>query len=92
MTFKQSAGGFISELASHATYRGFALTTRGSFAEFGPFVEAINLKAWLHEMVLRLGPSAVMYANQFPNADANLIRAFQEFGTDLILGFKNDVG
>ena len=49
-------------------------------------------KAWLHEMVLRLGPSAVMYANHFPNADANLIRAFQEFGTDLILGFKNDDG
>jgi hypothetical protein len=82
----------LSELASHATYRGFALTTRGSFAEFGPFVEAINLKAWLHEMVLRLGPSAVMYANQFPNADANLIRAFQTFGTDLILGFKNHDG
>ena len=47
------------------------------------------LKAWLHEMVLRLGPSVVMYANQFPNADPNLVRAFQEFGTDLILGFKN---
>jgi hypothetical protein len=82
----------LSELASHATHRGFALTTRGRFAEFGPFVEAINLKAWLHEMVLRLGPSAVMYANQFPNADANLIRAFQMFGTDLILGFKNHDG
>lgn len=80
----------LSELASHATYRGFSLTTRGSFAEFGPFVEAINLKAWLHEMVLRLGPSAVMYANQFPNADATLIRAFREFGSDLILGFKDD--
>ena len=36
----------LSELASHATYRGFALTTRGSFAEFGPFVEAINLRAF----------------------------------------------
>jgi hypothetical protein len=82
----------LSELASHATYRGFTLTTRGSFAEFGPFVEAINLKAWLHEMVLRLGPSAVMYANQFPNADVNLIRAFQMFGTDLILGFKDHDG
>jgi hypothetical protein len=82
----------LSEMASHATYRGFALTTRGSFAEFGPFVDAINLKAWLHEMVLRLGPSAVMYANQFPNADASLVRAFQEFGTDLILGFKVDDG
>ena len=57
--------------------------------ELGPFVEAINLKAWLlHEMVLRLGPSAVMYANQFPTTDKNLERYFQEFGTQLILGFK----
>ena len=82
----------LSELASHATYRGFALISRGGFGEFGPFVEAINLKAWLHEMVLRLGPSTVMYANQFPNADTNLVRVFQEFGTDLVLGFKNQNG
>lgn len=80
----------LSELASHATWRGFSLTTRQRFAELGPFVEAINLKAWLHEMVLRLGPSAVMYANQFPNADKRLVRLFQEFGTELILGFKED--
>jgi hypothetical protein len=82
----------LSELASHATYPGFALTTRASFAEFGPFVEAINLKAWLHEMVLRLGPSAVMYANQFPNADPDLIRAFQEFGPIWSSASKNDDG
>jgi hypothetical protein len=78
----------LSELASHATFRGFRLTTRGGFGELGPFVEKINLLAWLEEMVLRLGPSAVMYAHQFPNADPKLIRFFREFGTELITGFK----
>lgn len=43
----------LSELAAHVTWRGFRLTTRHGFCELGPFVEAINLKAWLHEMVLR---------------------------------------
>jgi hypothetical protein len=80
--------GKLSELASHATWRGFGLTARQGFGELGPFVEAINLKAWLHEMVLRLGPSAVMYANQFPDADPKLVHFFREFGTELILGFK----
>ena len=78
----------LSELASHATFRGFSLTTRGGFGELGPFVERANLMAWLEEMVLRLGPSAVMYANQFPEADRKLIQFFQEFGTELIQGFK----
>jgi hypothetical protein len=58
------------------------------FGELGPFVEAINLKAWLHEMVLRLGPSTVMYANQFPEADPKLTHFLQEFGTELVPGFK----
>lgn len=80
----------LSELAFHATWRGFILTARDGFGELGPFVEVINLKAWLHEMVLRLGPSAVMYANQFPKADHRLVQLFQEFGTELILGFKDD--
>lgn len=78
----------LSELASHATFRGFQLTTRGGFGELGPFVEKINLMAWLEEMVLRLGPSAVMYANQFPAADPKLIRFLQAFGTELVQGFK----
>jgi len=78
----------LSELASHATWRGFAMTTRRGIGELGPFVEPINLKAWLHEMVLRLGPSAVMYANHFPNADPKLEQFFQEFGTELVLNFK----
>jgi hypothetical protein len=78
----------LSELASHATFRGFRLTTRGGFGELGPFVEKINLMVWLEEMVLRLGPAAVMYGTQFPDADPKLIRFFQEFSTELIEGFK----
>jgi hypothetical protein len=77
----------LSELASHATYRGFALTRRGNFGELGPFVEAINLKAWLEEMVLRLGPAVVMYANQFADPDPSFTHQFQQFGTELITGF-----
>jgi hypothetical protein len=74
----------LSELASHATVRGFQLTTREGVGELGPFVERINLLAWLEEMVLRLGPSAVMYANQFSDADPRLVQIFQEVGTQLI--------
>ena len=77
----------LSELASHATFRGFSLTSRGGFGELGPFVEPVNLKAWLEEMVLRFGPATVMYANQFPDPDPRFTRQFQEFGTDLITGF-----
>ena len=36
----------------------------------------------------QLGPSAVMYANHFPNSDPKLERFFQEFGTELVLGLK----
>jgi hypothetical protein len=79
----------LSELASHATWRGFAMTTRQGIGELGPFVAPINLKAWLHEMVLRLGPSAVMYANHFPNVEPKLEQFFREFGTELVLDFKD---
>jgi hypothetical protein len=78
----------LSELASHATFRGFQFTTRDGFGELGPFIEKINLMAWLEEMVLRLGPSAVMYAQQFPDADQKLTRFLLEFGADLIEAYK----
>jgi hypothetical protein len=74
----------LSELASHMTPRGFSMTVRGQFAEFGPFIDELRLKAWLEEMVLRLGPSVVMYANHFPDAPPHLIQFFQEFGTELV--------
>jgi hypothetical protein len=77
----------LSELASHANVGGFRLTTRGNVAELGPFVDKRFLLGWLEEMVLRLGPTAVMYANQFPNADADLIHQFQKVGTELVEGY-----
>jgi hypothetical protein len=77
-----------AELASHATFRGFQFTTRNGFGELGPFIEKINVMAWLEEMVLRLGPSAVMYAQQFPDADQKLTRFLLEFGADLIEAYK----
>jgi len=82
----------LSELASHASYHGFRLTARQGFGELGPFVEIVNLKAWLHEMVLRLGPAAYLYSRHFPQAEAKLVRFSEEFGTDLIVGFKDDSG
>lgn len=80
----------LSELASHATYSGFRMTTRQGIGELGPFVDAAMLKAWLQEMVCRFGPSVVMYANQFPGAEVSLVQSFQVFGTALILGFRED--
>jgi hypothetical protein len=67
---------------------GFSLTTRGGVGELGPFVEKTNLLTWLEEMALRLGPSAAMCANQFPNADPRLIQLFREIGTELVRGFS----
>jgi hypothetical protein len=77
----------LSELASHLTPRGFSMTTRGEFAEFGPFVDELRLKAWLHEMVLRLGPSVVMFVNHFPDADPHLMQSVQVFGTALVQAY-----
>ena len=80
----------LSELASHANFGGFRLTSRGNVAELGAFVDGRFLIAWLEEMVLRLGPTAVMYANQFPNADPQLIHFFQEVGTELLESYKRE--
>lgn len=40
-------------------------------------------------MVLRIGPSAVIYANQFPEADPKLMHFLQQLGSELVLGFKD---
>jgi hypothetical protein len=58
---------YLATAAIVAKLRGFRLTARGGFGELGPFVEKINLLAWLEEIELRLGPSAVIY--EFPDAD-----------------------
>lgn len=81
----------LSELASHLTPQGFVMTVRGTFAEFGPFVDAPRLLAWLHEAILRLGPSVVMYGNHFPEADAAMLHPFQEFGSELIRKYHSPI-
>ena len=79
----------LSELASHATWRGFTMTTRQGIGELGSFIEPINLKAWLHEMVLRWIPSAVVYGNHFPQWILKLERFFQEFEQSLCSAFAD---
>lgn len=80
----------LSETASHATYKGFQLTTLDGLGQIGPFVNEKMLKAWVEEMVLRLGPSAVVYAKHFPKADPRLLVFLQHFGSELVAGVKRD--
>ncbi len=78
----------LCEYAAHATYRGFRMTMRNGNGEIGPFVEDINLRAWIEEMVLRLGPTAVIYAKLFPNANTEFENFLRHFGTELVEGIK----
>jgi hypothetical protein len=52
----------LSELASHPTYSGIAMTTTGpgSMVQVGPFFDEQKLTVWLHEMAMRLSPAALM--------------------------------
>lgn len=80
----------LSQLASRATYRGFAPMKQQDVAEFGPFIEKENLRVWARETVLRLGASAIMYANHLPNADATLMRCCQEFAREFDREFQEN--
>lgn len=62
----------LSEYASHVTYDGFKLLKRDGLGELGPFISEKHLAAWLQEIVLRLVPSASVFAAQFPNVSAPL--------------------
>ncbi|WP_137044593.1 hypothetical protein [Pseudolabrys sp. FHR47] len=79
----------LSELVSHATARGFQFTARGRYGELGPFIDDFMLKAWLHEVVLRLGPATMLYATHFPEAPKEIIDAYRRVGADLINGYKD---
>lgn len=59
--------GRLSTYASHATYRGFSLTTKENMGEMGPFVTERCLTAWLEEMMKLLGHGALVYAIHFDN-------------------------
>jgi hypothetical protein len=71
--FKENARKFaydlISENASHATYRGFHLTTQGGLGQIGPFVDELKLQAWLEEMAKRLGHGAVVLLADYEGVD-----------------------
>lgn len=62
----------ISEHASHATYRGFHLTTQGGLGKIGPFVDEVKLQAWLEEMAKRFGHAAIVLLSDFEGLDVRL--------------------
>jgi hypothetical protein len=65
----------ISELASHASYSGISLTTRGAanMAEIGPFFDEKKLAIWLREMAMRLSHAALILAENPEGADVKLM-------------------
>lgn len=87
---REKAYATLSEYASHATYRGFHVTMKEGMGQVGPFVDEVILRAWLEEMVLRLGPSATLYAAHFPRA-TNLESYLQYFSKQLLEGVQRDV-
>jgi hypothetical protein len=62
----------ISEHTSHATYRGFHMTTQGGLGKIGPFTDEDKLQAWLEEMAKRFGHAAVVLLSDFEGFDARL--------------------
>lgn len=77
----------ISENASHATYRGFHLTTQDGLGQIGPFLDEQKLQAWLEEMAKRFGHAAVILLSDYEGFDhkldltrAHFLRAVDEWG------------
>jgi hypothetical protein len=62
----------VSQLASHATYKGFQLTTQGGLGRIGPFVDEAKLQAWLEEMAKRFGHAAICLLSDFEGTDYTL--------------------
>jgi hypothetical protein len=69
----------LSMYASHATYRGFSLTTKDNLGEVGPFVTEKHLKAWLEEIMKLLGHGALVYACHFEEVHPNLEAVKEQF-------------
>jgi hypothetical protein len=74
--YKENARKFaydlISENASHASYRGFHLTTQGGLGQIGPFLDEVKLQAWLEEMAKRFGHAAVILVSNYEGTDHRL--------------------
>ena len=64
----------ISELASHASYRGISLITMGpdNMAQVGPFFDEKKLATWLKEMAIRLSHAAVVLVSNPEGSDMTL--------------------
>jgi hypothetical protein len=62
----------VSQYASHATYRGFHLTTRDGLGQIGPFIDKDKLQAWLEEMAKRFGHAAICLLADFEGRDDKL--------------------
>jgi hypothetical protein len=55
----------LSEFATHASYRGFRLTSKGDLGEIGGFVDEKWLTAWVEEMAKHLAPCVLNYCGHF---------------------------
>ena len=67
----------ISEMASHASYSGIALTATGpgNMVQVGPFFDEKKLAVWLREMALRLSPAALALMPDTKGHDLKLLAA-----------------
>lgn len=73
----------ISSHATHATYRGFKLTTRNMLGEIGPFFSEVNLLAWMQELAKMLTHGAVIYSSHFRDVALPLLHVEEKFFEDL---------
>ena len=69
----------LSENATHATYAGFALTSKDGLGHVGPFVDERKLRVWTQEMALRLVPAACSFGLHFPDAPQEVRSLFDGF-------------
>lgn len=65
----------ISELASHASYPGIALTATGSanMVQVGPFFDERKVGLWLQEIAMRLSHAAVILVSNPEGGDPQLL-------------------
>jgi hypothetical protein len=73
----------ISAHATHATYRGFRLTTKNRLGELGPFFSEDNLLAWVQEAAKMLTHAAVIYGTHFEGLSPALLRVKEKYLEDL---------
>jgi hypothetical protein len=67
--------GLISQMASHPTYSGIALTATGpgNMVQVGPFFDEKKLTVWLQEMAFRLSPAPLMLMPDAEGHDLKLL-------------------